>query len=448
MERVLVDGNQALVLLLLSNGCNPDLEAVSPWRIALESRRKDLIQLLLEWGADPHRIDPMDVFDTYDSSLMQLFLDLGVNLCRDHSLARTLTKHTSNKPLFGFARRHRAEFPAFQRELDIALAHHAGDGSEKGVSLCLWAGGDPHKRVPSIRFWRPERGDERDQEEACITAIEEACRYGNPKILEMLRPDPQMDDLDELYRIADNGAVVDVLGRFGLPQAVGPIISTYLWWQTSGFSEWRSSEILRRLFAVGARWRTDTPEEIARIRQLLYKLSDYEFVEALQLFSEDDHVSSEVLAELARTPTFRKRLKKVGFIPSTPGESDGARAPQPRSAKKTREKLGVRAKPKRKKRIPLPQTVQLGQRRDHIREVRFDRSTLFELVWTRPVREVAKEFGMSDVGLAKGLRQLQIPTPPRGYWAKVRAGQKTRRPTLRDLPPGEAEEIVIRIPGE
>jgi hypothetical protein len=42
------------------------------------------------------------------------------------------------------------------------------------------------------------------------------------------------------------------------------------------------------------------------------------------------------------------------------------------------------------------------------------RSQLYELVWSRPVTELAKEFGISDVALAKRCRALNIPLPDVG----------------------------------
>jgi hypothetical protein len=63
-----------------------------------------------------------------------------------------------------------------------------------------------------------------------------------------------------------------------------------------------------------------------------------------------------------------------------------------------------------------------------------------------PVDKLAKEWGLSGRGLAKACRRLQIPVPPRGYWARVAAGQRVRRPKLPALPPGQGEEIHIRVP--
>lgn len=58
------------------------------------------------------------------------------------------------------------------------------------------------------------------------------------------------------------------------------------------------------------------------------------------------------------------------------------------------------------------------------------RDELFALVWERPTSEVAKELGVSDVALAKLCKRLQVPKPPRGYWAKVQSGRTPRRPPL------------------
>ena len=58
------------------------------------------------------------------------------------------------------------------------------------------------------------------------------------------------------------------------------------------------------------------------------------------------------------------------------------------------------------------------------------RETLYDEVWADPVTEVAKRYGLSDVGLAKLCRTMGIPLPARGYWAKVRAGAKPERTPL------------------
>jgi hypothetical protein len=56
-----------------------------------------------------------------------------------------------------------------------------------------------------------------------------------------------------------------------------------------------------------------------------------------------------------------------------------------------------------------------------------NRIELYELVWTEPMRDVARRFGISDVGLAKLCRRIDIPTPKAGYWMKARNGKAVRR---------------------
>jgi hypothetical protein len=55
---------------------------------------------------------------------------------------------------------------------------------------------------------------------------------------------------------------------------------------------------------------------------------------------------------------------------------------------------------------------------------RYNRDLLYEQVWSRPMQTVAKEYGVSDVYLARMCRALFIPLPGRGYWAKKAASKR------------------------
>lgn len=56
------------------------------------------------------------------------------------------------------------------------------------------------------------------------------------------------------------------------------------------------------------------------------------------------------------------------------------------------------------------------------------REELYELVWAEPMRSVAARLGISDVALGKACKRLGVPRPARGYWAKVAAGHRGKRP--------------------
>ncbi len=79
------------------------------------------------------------------------------------------------------------------------------------------------------------------------------------------------------------------------------------------------------------------------------------------------------------------------------------------------------------------------RRRDELARLmgRYDRAALHEQVWSQPALEVAKSHGISGVRLGKVCRKLQIPVPPRGYWARVRSGQSVRKPGLPKQKRGE-----------
>jgi hypothetical protein len=62
------------------------------------------------------------------------------------------------------------------------------------------------------------------------------------------------------------------------------------------------------------------------------------------------------------------------------------------------------------------------------------RGALYDRVWAEPMRTLAARYGLSDVGLAKLCKRLEIPVPVRGHWQKVRAGKRVRRATLPAAP--------------
>jgi hypothetical protein len=65
--------------------------------------------------------------------------------------------------------------------------------------------------------------------------------------------------------------------------------------------------------------------------------------------------------------------------------------------------------------------------KDHLK---FTREELYNLVWAKPMIEVAKDFQISDRAMAKMCARKQVPVPPRGYWARKSAGQNVAQPLL------------------
>jgi len=71
------------------------------------------------------------------------------------------------------------------------------------------------------------------------------------------------------------------------------------------------------------------------------------------------------------------------------------------------------------------------------------RRELYDLVWSRPGRDIAKDLGISDVGLSKACRRAHIPRPAVGYWAKKAVGKPTLKPVLPPRGLGESDEVQL-----
>ena len=73
--------------------------------------------------------------------------------------------------------------------------------------------------------------------------------------------------------------------------------------------------------------------------------------------------------------------------------------------------------------------------------IKISRKELYGQVWTEPVTQLSMRYGFSDVWLAKICRKYDIPRPPRGYWARIKSGQKVPRTPL----PQRKDDPIIDI---
>ncbi len=59
----------------------------------------------------------------------------------------------------------------------------------------------------------------------------------------------------------------------------------------------------------------------------------------------------------------------------------------------------------------------------YFRKFEVTREELEKLVWEMPTTQVAELFNVSDKAVEKRCKRLGVTKPPRGYWAKLAAGQ-------------------------
>jgi len=71
------------------------------------------------------------------------------------------------------------------------------------------------------------------------------------------------------------------------------------------------------------------------------------------------------------------------------------------------------------------------------------RDELYEQVWSRPMTKVAAEYGVTSTALKKTCNRHKIPTPERGYWAKLEHHKPVRRVSLPKLTDTRLDRVHI-----
>ncbi len=77
--------------------------------------------------------------------------------------------------------------------------------------------------------------------------------------------------------------------------------------------------------------------------------------------------------------------------------------------------------------------------------IQLRREDLYEQVWSEPMRTLARKYGISDVGLAKICRKIDIPVPPVGYWQRKSYGYNVPRPPLPPLDKEASNIVSIKL---
>jgi hypothetical protein len=88
-----------------------------------------------------------------------------------------------------------------------------------------------------------------------------------------------------------------------------------------------------------------------------------------------------------------------------------------------------------------PWSSTIMPKEDHLN---LTREELYGVVWAKPMTEVGQDFHVSDRAVAKLCTRMQVPVPPRGYWAKKGAGKIVTKPPLPEFVAKPPKEIRNR----
>ncbi len=78
-----------------------------------------------------------------------------------------------------------------------------------------------------------------------------------------------------------------------------------------------------------------------------------------------------------------------------------------------------------------------------MKKTTLSRQEFYELVWSEPLSKLAQKFNISDNGLRKRCKKLNIPLPEVGYWQKLQYNKPVNRPGLPKKNPSGLEVISL-----
>jgi hypothetical protein len=308
---IAIETNQFdLAVLLLCNGFPPDSGEDSLLVRALDERKTEFFELLIAWEADPLRVDVDTVLSTYDGETYERFWQVGVDFTRDHALAHALSDNSSNRPGYRWAKRHKDD-PRVAREMAIALGQAVTENRERAVALLMWAGADPHQRVPDLRWWRSDIDEEEnDQSSPMATAV----LYGHGHLLPLLKPDPSRDDFEELWSWACDPFAIDLLAKNQPPEDWSRTLIRNIRQIVADYGNHsRAMECVEKLtVSYDARLMSMEPDEIAWLRRDILKCrDDHRCRWTLRWMSYAETCEPAVYAELTRTASMRAKVESL-----------------------------------------------------------------------------------------------------------------------------------------
>lgn len=302
--RVAIDtGQYDLALLLLCNGFPPDTHE-SLLSHAIYEKATRFIDLLVAWGADPRQVDAYSILQTSDAEMIDRFWSLGVDVTEVHALARELAR-SSSRPLYGWAKRHQDD-SRVARELAIALADSIINDRERAIALLLWAGANPHARVPSLQY------NDEDYPEDHTSAIECAITYGKGKLLSKLKPDPAVDNFEKLWAAVCDVESITYLGKIQHPQDWSRSILRNMHRITWDYGDrWEPRTCIEKLASMGARLTTMTAGEIKDMRRAMLRCkNEYPIRWLLQWMKNEAHCAAAIYHELTRTSGMQRLVTR------------------------------------------------------------------------------------------------------------------------------------------
>ncbi len=303
-------GFHSMIELLLQQGVETD-ELDYLLSNAVWDGNFEIIQLLVEYGADIRTVDFEDVCRTGHPFIIHYFLDRGIDADTGYPFALAL--RYPKKRYLGVFMRYRDKIPSFRYQINLALRYHAQQGNLKWVSLLMWAGGDPHLLLPEIE-------DEPDPEED-TSAIEEASARNHIAIVDRIGIDLKRDNINRMFEIAcllGRSEMIEKLVALGvkingdndsgepMDKAIFHLSSEMEehWGVRSPSRATTALALVLRVADLGARW-IPSQSDLRRFRRLLCHFEPDFIQNMIEDFEKHKVCSVDALYKIVNTKKFK-----------------------------------------------------------------------------------------------------------------------------------------------
>ena len=321
LEESIDVGFHDMVLILLEAGANTielhnyEYGEFCALDHAVSKKRVDMIETLINHGANPKDVYMPSVFDTWDPEIMSFFIEHGADVVTGNPLAYAF--ESKIRTALGIYKKYESQIPDWERQINIALRYHTKTQNQKWASLLLWAGADPFEPGPECSELEEESDHGRCALEIAIVyqldwflkkipdfslgknnsfkLLYSACAYGSPEIVE---------------RMISDGFAKE-LSRTKQSELLGILIAHSTWnlsiARSSHKDDFLTNGSLESLMQTGLKWEPRN-ESLKSIRRDLLKLGSHRFSHLIGLLKLYRVSSDDVLYELTRTATAQALL--------------------------------------------------------------------------------------------------------------------------------------------
>jgi hypothetical protein len=186
LEEAIRTGFHSVVeVLLRADGWSAE-DLAHSLEFARDRSRYDISELLEKFGARGKELDFLTACEKLDLGTAERILRSGFDPNKENDFARVLSE-VKAKPLIGFYKNHRAEFPVLDDQAAIALRIAVGNNQVRGAALLVWAGADPFRLAPDNL---DESFPLDPEKHSWGTAAEDAVWRGDSQMLKVLHLNP------------------------------------------------------------------------------------------------------------------------------------------------------------------------------------------------------------------------------------------------------------------